>query len=119
MRSIPFSRIAPAASLACLASCASMGKAGKDSMAFMEETGNAAASKISELTYKIRPSQVPVVEVREKDLKKLPTGEERALAFEKSRRQRSWFFGGPVDFKEPNLPEAGGGMDGGLLPPKD
>ncbi len=62
---------------------------------------------------------VPVVEVREKDLKPLPTGQEQALAFEKSRRNRFWnMFSGPVDFEEPVLPADVGSLDGDLLPPK-
>lgn len=62
---------------------------------------------------------VPVVEVREKDLKPLPTGQEQAIAFEKSRRNRFWnMFSGPVDFEEPVLPADVGALDGDLLPPK-
>jgi len=61
---------------------------------------------------------VKVVQVRKKDLKDLPTGRERALAFENQRKQGFWFFGGPVDFKEPKLPESGSELDGSLLPPR-
>jgi hypothetical protein len=63
-------------------------------------------------------SRVKVVQVRIKDLKKLPTGRERALAFENERKRGFWFFGGPVDFKEPTLPEPGSQLDGSLLPPR-
>jgi hypothetical protein len=66
----------------------------------------------------ILPGQrVKLVEVREKDLKELPTGKEKALAY---RRGNSgfWIFGGPVDFKEPSLPEPGSELDGSLLPPR-
>jgi hypothetical protein len=60
-----------------------------------------------------------VAEVREKDLKKMPTGEERALAFEETRRRSFWdIFRGPVNFDEPDLPEDGSLIDGSLLPPK-
>lgn len=62
--------------------------------------------------------RVQVVKVREKDLKDLPSGHERALAFENQRKRGFWFFGGPVDFKEPTLPEPGSVMDGSLLPPR-
>lgn len=66
----------------------------------------------------ILPGQrVKVVEVREKDLKELPTGKEKALAY-RSGRSGFWIFGGPVDFKEPTLPEPGSEMDGSLLPPR-
>jgi hypothetical protein len=60
--------------------------------------------------------RVKVVEVREKDLKELPTGKEKALAYR--RGGGFWIFGGPVDFKEPTLPEPGSEMDGSLLPPR-
>lgn len=80
-------------------------------------------SKVSEVSKasvaKLLPARIPVVEVREKDLKPLPTGEQQALAFEKSRRNRFWnLFSGPVDFEEPTLPDNAGAMDGELLPPK-
>jgi hypothetical protein len=59
-----------------------------------------------------------VVEVREKDLKDLPTGQERAIAYRNERKRGFWIFGGPVDFEEPTLPEDGSGIDGSLLPPR-
>jgi hypothetical protein len=66
---------------------------------------------------RILPGQrVKVVEVREKDLKELPTGKEKAIAYRNSGG--FWIFGGPVDFKEPTLPEPGSEMDGSLLPPR-
>ena len=64
--------------------------------------------------------KVQVVEVREKDLKKMMTGEERALAYQGKKQRRSFWslFDGPVDFKEPLLPETSPGeMDTSLLPP--
>ena len=61
---------------------------------------------------------VKVVDVREKDLKELPTGKELAQAYEKERKGGFWIFGGPVDFKEPTLPEPGSELDGSLLPPR-
>jgi len=111
-----------AASL-CLASCATITKVGQSSMAMVQKTSAATTSKIAELSElsisKIRPAGVKVVEVREKDLKELPTGQERALAYENSRKRSFWgFLSGPVDFKEPTLPEPGAEMDGSLLPPK-
>ncbi len=92
-------------------------------MAMVQKTSAATTSKIAELSElsmsKIRPAGVKVVEVREKDLKQVPTGQERALAYENSRKRGFWgFFSGPVDFKEPTLPEPGAEMDGSLLPPK-
>ena len=103
-------------------SCATVSKVGTGSLAFVRETTAATTSKVAQLSTmaidKINPPGVKVVEVREKDLKKLPTGQERALAYENTRKRGFWFFGGPVDFKEPTLPEPGGEMDGSLLPPK-
>ena len=98
----------------CLVSCAALSTAGKNSVAMIQKT----TAAVSELSDKIHPAGVKVVAVREKDLKELPTGQERAMAFESSRKSGFWFFKGPVDFKEPNLPEAGAEMDGSLLPPK-
>lgn len=62
--------------------------------------------------------KIPVVEVREKDLEDLPSGEQQALAFDNRRKRSFWgLFSGPVDYKEPKLPTSGGEMDGTLLPP--
>ncbi len=98
----------PAAFATCgLVSCATVSNLGKGSVALVQMAAD-----------KIHPAGVKVVEVREKDLKKLPSGQERALAFETTRKRGFWFFGGPVDFKEPTLPLPGGEMDGSLLPPK-
>lgn len=64
----------------------------------------------------LRPSKIDVVEVREKDMKEMPLGKDRALAFE--RKKSFWAFL-PGNFKEPDLPEIQEGeLDGGLLPPK-
>ena len=67
----------------------------------------------------LRPSQVDVVEVREKDLKEMPLGKERALAFDQERKRSFWSFALPADFEEPVLPDMiDGDLDSGLLPPK-
>jgi hypothetical protein len=64
----------------------------------------------------LRPSKIDVVEVREKDLKEMPLGKDRALAFERKKSFWSFF---PANFKEPDLPKIDDGeLDGGLLPPK-
>jgi hypothetical protein len=119
------SRVIPllATGFSCgLLSCASISDAGRSSLAFVKNTTTAATTKVSQLSTmaveKINPPSVRVVEVREKDLKPLPTGHERALAHENTRKRSFWIFSGPVDFKEPTLPEPGGDMDGSLLPPK-
>lgn len=82
----------------------------------------AAAEKVGKISdfsvAKLMPgaNRPPIVEVRERELKEIPTGHERAVAFEKSRRHRFWIFGGPVDFVEPDLPAEGGVAEGTLLP---
>ncbi len=101
-----------------LVSCATVSKIGEGSMAFVQKTSEATTTKVAQLAEIVHPAGVKVVEVREKDLKQLPTGQERALAFQNTRKRGFWFFGGSVDFKEPTLPEPGGEMDGSLLPPK-
>ncbi len=103
-----------------LFSCATVSKVGQNSMAFVRNT-TAQVSTLSEMAVnKIHPSGVKIVKVRESELKQLPTGQERALAFENTRRRGFFsFFSGPVDFKEPTLPAPGGEMDGSLLPPKE
>jgi hypothetical protein len=105
----------------CSASCATVDQMTQGPVAFIQKSSSATTSKISKLSElaanTIRPAQVQVVEVREKDLKVLPTGQERALAFQNSSKRNFWFFNGPVDFQEPTLPEAGMEMDGSLLPP--
>ncbi len=102
-------------------SCSSVSKIGAGSVALVKNTTSATTSKVSELSKmavnKINPPRVNVVEVREKDLKKLPTGKERAMAYQNTRKRNFWFFNGPVDFQEPTLPETGGELDGSLLPP--
>ncbi|NJM39059.1 MAG: hypothetical protein HC845_15050 [Akkermansiaceae bacterium] len=115
-----------------LVSCTTVSKVGKGSMAIAQSATKATTSGVAKLstavTDKISPSGVKVVEVREKDLKVMPTGKEKLLALEAKqdrmaaraasrKNSRSWFFNGPVDFTEPALPPIEGEMDGSLLPP--
>lgn len=62
---------------------------------------------------------LPVVEAREEDLRKIPSGHEQALAYQKEQQRRRgwWIFGGPVDFEEPSLPDSPVNAEAGLLPP--
>ena len=119
MNNMSRATLLPAIAATCgLVSCAAVDKIGSGSLALVEKT-SAKVSQLSEMAVdKIHPPGVKVVEVREKDLKKLPTGREQALAFENTHKRGFWFFGGPVNFKEPTLPAPGGEMDGSLLPPK-
>jgi hypothetical protein len=91
------------------------------SCATMKNTASATGRAISSFSFaSLIPGHgnVKVVKAREKDLKELPTGKERALAYNSERRSGFWIFGGPVDFKEPNLPDSASELDGTLLPPR-
>ncbi|NJR42985.1 MAG: hypothetical protein HC767_10295 [Akkermansiaceae bacterium] len=69
-----------------LVSCTTVSKVGKGSMAIAQSATKATTSGVAKLstavTDKISPSGVKVVEVREKDLKVMPTGKEKLLALE-------------------------------------
>ncbi len=99
-------------------SCSAVSAVGEGSMNLVKKTSRATTSNVAKLSDLINPPGVKVVEVREKDLKPLPTGQERAMAFENTRKRGFWSFMGPVNFKEPTLPQPGGELDGSLLPPK-
>jgi hypothetical protein len=106
-----------------MTSCASLRNTGKSSVAMIRHATSSTVSTISDfsdfsLDHLLPGPRVAVVAVREKDLKQLPSGRERALAYENEHRRGFWFFGGPVDFKEPILPEHGSELDGSLLPPR-
>lgn len=65
------------------------------------------------------PARVPVVEVRENELREMQLGRDKALAYQKQGGFFHSWFGGAVDFKDPELPS--GAFDNpefGLLPPK-
>lgn len=120
-------RCALLAMLAGIPSCASLQNAGRNSVAAVKTTTRATASGIGSLAGKAKMPdlasmlpgrRVKVVDVRENDLEELPLGHERALAFDRERKRGFWVFGGPVDFQEPELPEAGVELDGSLLPPR-
>jgi hypothetical protein len=109
--------------LLCLASCGITGGSADGPTAV-------TTTKVSRLAQfslaDLRPARVPVVEVRERDLRDLPLGEERAVAYQRAafaardrQRARHWFSAGPVDFIEPSLPTGGPELDSGLLPPKE
>lgn len=67
---------------------------------------------------KFTKPKVPVVQVRSKDMKELPSGQQQAVAFDAKKKRTFWaLFRGPVDFKEPTLPANAGGPEGSLLPP--
>jgi hypothetical protein len=100
----------------CLTSCGVWGSISSIKPKMPEvRRGDIARFSFSDLL----PSRVPVVAVREKDLKEMKLGKDKALAYQKSRGFFGSWFGKPVDFKEPALPA--GELDNpefGLLPPK-
>lgn len=117
-----------------LVSCGSLKSVGQSSLTVVKKTGSATASMVKAIPSPKMPKmsmpdlpdmglanlmpgrRIKVVEVREKDLQEFKTGKELAQAH---KRERSfWIFGGPVDFKEPTLPEPGSELDGSLLPPR-
>lgn len=96
-------------------------KASGATAAVKNTTAGATASVKKIQIPSFRSDRPQIVEVREKDLKELPLGKDKALAFEKERKKSFWAFAMPADFKEPVLPdfEAGDFDDAMLLPPKD
>lgn len=116
-----------------LVCCGTVRNVGRGSVDLVKRSASATVAKVSSIKMPsmpdmpkmpdvslagLLPNRGPkVVEVREKDLKEMKTGKELAMAHERERRG-FWLFGGPVDFKEPTLPEAGSELDGSLLPPR-
>lgn len=112
-----------------LASCGAVKSVGKSSMAAVKKVGSATGAGITKVAETAKAPanaiaglmpgpKVKVVDVREKDLKELPTGKERAIAYERERQRLFWVFSAPARFEEPALPEPGSEMDGSLLPPR-
>lgn len=82
----------------------------------VKETTVAATQNVTDFAL-MRP-KVAVVQAREKDMKPMPLGKERALAFDQQRKRSFWSFALP-NFKEPNLPiVTDEEMNDSLLPPK-
>ena len=99
-----------------LVSCAQMNHLKTATVSGVSKVGQASKDSFA----KLMPQRIPVVEVRQNELKEIKTGREQAVAFEKERRKGFWgnLFQGPTDFKEPELPVESASMDGELLPPK-
>jgi len=77
-------------------------------------TSNLASQSLDKVT-SLWPSSVPIAEVRAQDLKKMPSGADRALAW--NRHLNQWVFV-PMDYNPATLPDAQTQpIDGGLLPP--
>lgn len=112
-------------SCSALICCGTMRNVGKSSADLVKRSASATVAKVSSIKMPdislagLLPNRGPkVADVREKDLKEMRTGKELAQAYERDRSRGFWFFGGPVDFKEPTLPENGSDLDGSLLPPR-
>jgi outer membrane murein-binding lipoprotein Lpp len=107
-----------------LAGCSTVRNVGQNSVDFMTTTAKATSTKVASLSEqavnRISPPKVSVVTVRQKDLKKQLSGQDRVIAFENTRKRGMFsFFSGPVNFKEPAMPLPGGEIDGSLLPPRE
>jgi hypothetical protein len=73
------------------------------------------ASKSLDKVTGLWPSRVPIAKVRPQDLKKMPSGADRALAW--NRHLNQWVFV-PMNYNPATLPDAQTlPIDGGLLPP--
>ena len=82
----------------------------------VKETASNATQNIAD--FALQRPKVAVVEAREKDMKQMPLGKERALAFDQQRKRSFWSFALP-NFKEPTLPVVTDEeSDATLLPPK-
>ncbi|MFC7339396.1 hypothetical protein ACFQY0_19545 [Haloferula chungangensis] len=109
-----------------MASCGPMDSVKTGTTAGMEKVGagfgkvgsgiGSGFGKVAEFTMSPFGPRVPVVEAREDELKELPSGEDQAIAYQQ-KQNSFWSFLGPINFKEPALPDDSGAMDGGLLPP--
>lgn len=87
------------------------------------DTAKHFAKRSANSMAKLMPSRIPVAEVREKDLKKMPTGADRALAWERKMNKKrfaytSWKFV-PGNYVPPKLPDdqATSSSEGSILPP--
>ena len=107
-----------------LASCAQVNQIKTATVSGVSKVGGGVA-KLSEASKdgiaKLMPGpRIPVVQVRAEALREQPTGQEQAVAFQRTRRKGFWgsLFDGPVNFEEPDLPADSGIMDGDLLPAK-
>ena len=111
------------ASTVCLGSCAirhnTTAKPETPKPSFTSKLKKISVAKLPKLRMpgSFFEPDIRIVEPREKDLKKLPSGSELAAAHRKKQRGFFWIVGGPVDFKEPDLPEPGIDSGEGLLPP--
>lgn len=115
-----------------LISCGPMRKVGSGTASVFKKSTASVATGIAAIPKPPMPDfsladlmpgpKIKVVEVREKDLKEMPTGTELAKAHRSQGRGQGfmdlWPFSGKLYFEEPDFPAPGAEMDGSLLPPK-
>lgn len=92
------------------------------SSSLLVSCGNFDASGLAQKSVRsvanLIPRRVPVAEVREKDLRQMPTGADRALAWERHLDAKRYAFFIPRHYKAPKLPATRSlPEDGGILPP--
>ncbi len=106
-----------------LTACIGFASCGNFSATNLAKKSVSSVKSVSKSVTGIIPSRVPIATVRTQDLKEMPTGEERALAWERqlNRKRYASYSGGwvaPKNYQAPTLPdEASFPIDAGLLPP--
>ncbi|MFK7911816.1 MAG: hypothetical protein AB8F34_14620 [Akkermansiaceae bacterium] len=109
-------KIAPA-SLTLTASILLVSCSNFDAASIVKKPIKSVAKLVPDKMPRLIPQRIPIAEVRTKDLKKMPTGAEKALAFEEKRNRRRFVFI-PGLYKAPTLPdERTLPTDAGILPP--
>lgn len=102
-----------------LAACALFTSCGDSGVSSLTKKAVKAGKSVKTSVAGIMPSRrIPVTEVRVKELKKMPTGADRALAWQRHLdRRRYVYFSAPLNYKAPKLPsERRGFLGGGVLP---
>jgi len=122
MNPLKYLPLAAVAGALLLSSCSTLTKVADKAVKAKEAVGETAGELTSDFEAPkfagLFKRRAYVVDVREKDLKDMPLGEERALAYQRSRRSFWDIFRGPVNFEEPDLPDESDLISGSLLPPK-
>ncbi len=102
-----------------LASCGTLHSLKETASSATRSVRGTASNTTQNITdFALGRPKVAIVKARQEDMKSLPLGKERALAFEQERKRSLWSFTLP-HFVEPSLPAANENeADGSLLPPK-
>ncbi len=101
-----------------LASCLFLVSCGTfDKATTLAKNSIQSVKSVTKLVPKLIPRRIPIAEVRAEDLKKMPTGAEKSLAYERKKNRRRFAFI-PGFYKPPTLPVSRSlPSDGGILPP--